>query len=418
MQPFSILRGFYRIMGAGLVIALSVSLLSCHGKKTKPSSERQVTQTQRQQQLTNFGDPNFALLADKLRHRDTRQIHFVQLGDSHTAADFFTGKLRNLLQGRYGDAGPGFIPPMNIPGQRHDIMKFAEDKTGWWLSSSRKDNRADYPLGGFIATPESANSKIQLYSPSAHGKYWVSALYQSHEATTIKAQSASTQVWPLPATNSEWRFSPEQSVRFPVTIFLQERFPQERLPQESQLKIGGWLIKRQSPGIMLSTLGINGATINMLDKWQPQWVDTLAQLKPDMVILAYGTNEAFNESLDLATYQKELTAKVQNIRKAIPEAVILLIGPNDSLKNKATGNCSEQQSTLLSDVIQVQQDVAKKQHTLFWDWRAFMGGPCSIKGWEQQNLARPDYIHLSAAGYERSAEALYKQFTGLVEKWD
>ncbi|MDX7986961.1 hypothetical protein FE392_06395 [Xenorhabdus sp. 12] len=411
MQPFSTFRGLYRIMGAGLVIALSVSLLSCHGKKTKPSSERQITQTQHQQQLTNFGDPNFALLADKLRHSDTRQIHVVQLGDSHTAADFFTGSLRKLLQSRYGDAGPGFIPPMNIPGQRHDIMKFAEDKTGWWLSSSRKDNRADYPLGGFIATPENANSKIQLYSPSAHGKYWINALYQSHDAAKIRVQSASTQIWQWPATNSEWRFSPEQSVHFPMTFY-----PQDRYPQETQLKIGGWLVKRQSPGIMLSALGINGATINMLDKWQPQWVDTLAQLKPDMVILAYGTNEAFNDSLDLATYQKELTAKVQNIRKAIPQAVILLIGPNDSLKDKATESCSEQQPALLNGIIQVQQEVAKEQHTLFWDWREFMGGPCSIKGWEQQKLARPDYIHLSAAGYERSAEALYKQFTGLVGK--
>ncbi|MBI6550270.1 SGNH/GDSL hydrolase family protein [Xenorhabdus lircayensis] len=406
MQPFRTFRGFYRIMGAGLVIALSVGLLSCQGKKSKPSSELQITQTHRQQQLMDFGDPNLALLADKLRHNDTRQLHFVQLGDSHTAADFFTGKLRSLLQNRYGDAGPGFIPPMSIPAQRNAIVRFTEDKTGWWLSSSRKDNRADYPLGGFIAIPESANSTIQIDSPSARGKYWLSALYQSHEATEIKAQSASMGLSHLPATNSEWHLSPEQNVSFPIKLY----------PQNTQLKIGGWLIKRQSPGIMLSALGINGATINMLDKWQPQWIDTLAQMKPDVVILAYGTNEAFNDSLDLVTYQKELTSKVQDIRKTIPQAVILLIGPNDSLKNKTAANCSEQQPALLNNVIQIQQAVAKKQRTLFWDWREYMGGACSVRGWAQQNLARPDYVHLSAAGYERSAEALYKQFIGLVER--
>ncbi|MDC9594032.1 SGNH/GDSL hydrolase family protein [Xenorhabdus sp. IM139775] len=401
MQPFSLFRGFYRIIAAGLAITLLVSLSSCQGEKSKPLSEHQTAQVHHQQQLTNFDDPNFALLADKLRHSDTRQLHFVQLGDSHTAADFFTGTLRNLLQNHYGDAGPGFISPMSIPGQRNALVQFAGDKTGWWLSSSRKDNRADYPLGGFIAIPEKAGSSLQLNSSSALGKYWLSALYQSHEATQINTSFATMG---LPATQSEWHFSPEQSVRFPIHLY----------PQDTQLKIGGWLIKRQNPGLMLSALGINGATINMLDKWQPQWIETLVQMKPDMVILAYGTNEAFNDSLDLTTYQHDLAAKVQEIRKAIPQAVILLIGPNDSLKNKTAASCGAQQPALLDNVIQVQQAVAKKQRTLFWNWRQYMGGPCSVRGWEQQNLARPDYVHLSAAGYERSAEALYQQLMELL----
>ncbi|WFQ79356.1 SGNH/GDSL hydrolase family protein [Xenorhabdus sp. SF857] len=402
MQPFNMFRGCYRIVGTVLAIALSISLLSCKGEKSQPASERQTTHIHRQQQLTNFDDPNFALLTDKLRHSDTRQLHFVQLGDSHTAADFFTGKLRSLLQNHYGDAGPGFIPPMSIPGQRNALIQFSEDKTGWWLSSSRRENRADYPLGGFIAIPESTSSTIQLKSSSARGKYWLSALYQSHTATQIRTPFTTIK---LPATQSEWHFSPGQSMSFPINLY----------PQDTQLKIGGWLIKRQNPGVILSALGINGATINILDKWQPQWIDTLAQINPDMVILAYGTNEAFNDSLDLVAYQQDLTAKIQEIRKTMPQTVILLIGPNDSLKNKTAASCEKQQPALLDHVIQIQQTVARQQRTLFWDWREYMGGSCSIRGWEQQNLARPDYIHLSATGYERSAEALYKQFMGLVE---
>ncbi|CDL81490.1 SGNH/GDSL hydrolase family protein [Xenorhabdus szentirmaii] len=412
MQRFKTRRTFYRIMGTGLVIVLSASLLSCHWEKHKPSSVSQETQPYRQQQLTDFGDPNLPLLAEKLRHSDTRQLHFVQLGDSHTAADFFTGKLRVLLQERYGDAGPGFVPPMSVPGQRNATVRFTGDKTtgdkaGWWLSNSRKDNRADYPLGGLIAIPENANSLIQINSATAHGDYWLSALYQSHESTELKVRTTrNLPAISLPETQSEWYFSPQQRINFPVTLY----------PQDTQLKIGGWLIKRQSPGVMLSALGINGATINMPDKWQPQWIETLAELKPDVVILAYGTNEAFNDMLDLAEYQKELTSKVQEIRRAIPQALILLIGPNDSLKNKTAANCDEQQPALLNGVIQVQQAVAREQHTLFWDWREYMGGPCSVKGWAQQDLARPDYVHLSAAGYELSAEALYKQFIALIEQ--
>ncbi|PHM36730.1 SGNH/GDSL hydrolase family protein [Xenorhabdus innexi] len=353
----------------------------------------------------DFSDPNLLLLADKLRHSDSRQLHFVQLGDSHTAADFFTGRLRILFQQRYGDAGPGFISPMTIPGQRSASVRFSGDKTGWWLSSSRKEDRADFPLGGFIATPEHIGSTItmNLSSPD-NGSFLMSTLYQSHDETYLKPQSSP--LWQLPATQSEWRFSQEHPVSFPLKLSA----------QDTQLKMGGWLIKRQNSGVILSALGINGATINMPNKWQPEWMNTLAQMKPDLVILAYGTNEAFNDSLDLDAYRQDLTTKIQKIRSGIPEAVILLIGPNDSLKNKNAAGCEEQQPALLKEVIRIQQEVARKQHTLFWNWQEFMGGTCSIRSWELQGLARSDYIHLSAAGYERSAEGFYEQFIDLIEK--
>ncbi|WP_340609061.1 SGNH/GDSL hydrolase family protein [Xenorhabdus bharatensis] len=403
MQPFRQFHRFYRLMGAGLIILLSMGLLSCREKKPLPSSESQVMQVNYQKQLVDFSEPNLGLLAGKLRHSHSQPLHIVQLGDSHTAADFFTGKLRDLFQQRYGDAGLGFVNPMTIPGQRSARVKFSGDKTEWWLSSSRKEDRADFPLGGFIATPERTGSTITMnLSPPDNHKYRMRVLYQSHDDTYLKPQSSP--LWRLPATQSEWRFSPDNSAFFPLKLSA----------HDAQLKIGGWLISRQNSGVMLSALGINGATINMLNKWQPEWINTLAQLKPDLVILAYGTNEAFNDALDLDAYRQELTAKIQRIRSVIPEAVILLIGPNDSLKNKYATTCEEQQPALLNDVIRIQQEVARKQHTLFWNWRAFMGGTCSIRNWEQQGLARPDYIHLSAAGYERSAEGLYKQFIDLV----
>ncbi|MDR0217577.1 MAG: SGNH/GDSL hydrolase family protein [Enterobacteriaceae bacterium] len=387
-----------------MVSLLSIGLFSCHEKKPEFSAGSQVKQARYQQQLTDFSEPNLALLADKLRHSDSRQLHFVQLGDSHTAADFFTGKLRNLFQQRYGNAGPGFISPMTIPGQRNATVKFSDDKTGWWLSSSRKESRADFPLGGFIATPTRANSTIRMdLSPPDSGKYQVSVLYQSHAESQLKPQSAP--VWQLPATQSDWRFSPEQSVSFPLKLDA----------PEPQLKIGGWLIKRpQNNGLMLSALGINGATLGMLDKWQPEWANTLAQLKPDLVILAYGTNEAFGDTLAPDSYRQELTAKIQQIRQTIPDVVILLIGPNDSLKNKSATNCETQKPALLRDIIQIQQEVAREQRTLFWDWQAFMGGECSIRDWVREGLARPDNVHLSSAGYDRSAEGLYKQFIDLI----
>ncbi|MGV7959730.1 SGNH/GDSL hydrolase family protein [Photorhabdus tasmaniensis] len=396
----------YHSIGLGLVITLSLSLISCHKQKPEPLSTQQSTKAN--QQLTDFGEPNLTLLVDKLHNSRHNQLHFVQIGDSHTAADFFTGKLRSLLQQRFGDAGIGFISPINVPGQRSSIINMTGNKQQWELTTSRKDNLPDFPLGGAIAEPDSQTSQLTLALFSlSRDRYQLKTLYQATDDSQILIQSTTKRILKLPLTHGQWQFSTEESVTFPVNIIA---------IQNNQLKLGGWFIRRKQPGIMLSALGINGATINMMDKWQPQWMNTLAQMHPDMVILAYGTNEAFNDSLDLSNYRQQLETKIKQIRHQLPQAVILIIGPGDSLQNSQAANCTTQQPAMLNDVIRIQQKVAQEQHTLFWNWREYMGGKCSIRGWVQQDLARPDYVHLSAAGYQRSAEALYQQLINVLDQ--
>ena len=69
----------------------------------------------------------------------------------------------------------------------------------------------------------------------------------------------------------------------------------------------------------------------------------------------------------------------------------------------------------LMDVIRIQKNIAAQEHTLFWDWQANMGGPCSIRAWASQGLARPDNVHFSADGYKKSAQALYSQFNQMLK---
>ena len=68
--------------------------------------------------LENFG-PARQPWIDKLRSlRQGRAEVFriVQIGDSHTAGDFFTGGLRAALQERWGNAGAGWVWPVAVAG--------------------------------------------------------------------------------------------------------------------------------------------------------------------------------------------------------------------------------------------------------------------------------------------------------------
>lgn len=48
-------------------------------------------------QLIDYGDPGLQQLKYKLSHSDREKIHILQLGDSHTASDFFPGSCVVIL---------------------------------------------------------------------------------------------------------------------------------------------------------------------------------------------------------------------------------------------------------------------------------------------------------------------------------
>lgn len=396
-----------KVAAASVIALLSLGLLSCQQstERTTKGSTRMLAEADVQGQLINNAEPNLSRLANKLK-QGNQQVHIVQIGDSHTAADFFSGDLRTLFQQRYGDAGPGFVPAISVPGQRTATINRKSDKQQWELFSSRKDERFDYPLGGLIALPMTPASRVQLVPlQAAAGTYQLQALYQNSSGGQMYVSPASSSPISLPTTGNTWRFSTPVNIQLPAEV---------TVSNDNNLKLGGWLLRSNRPGVTLSAIGINGATINMFDKWQPQWVETLAQMSPDMVILAYGTNEAFNDNLDLAAYQQSLREKIRQIRQRMPDSVILLIGPNDSMKFSNAASCEAKMPVHLMNVIKIQKAVAAQENTLFWDWQAFMGGPCSIRSWAAQDLARPDNVHLSAEGYKKSAQALYRQLSQML----
>ncbi|QAV22711.1 SGNH/GDSL hydrolase family protein [Proteus hauseri] len=397
------------LVGSAIILALVSLLVACNQEqeKTVKLPTPTVLPADGSRQLYNYHDPNFTRFVQKLK-QGHQTVHIVQLGDSHTAADFFSGKLRDRFQADYGNAGIGFVPPNTIPGQRTANMQYQSDKKAWTLLSSRKDSDPDFPLGGFISEPQAKWAKIQLSeNPVTQQRYQLQALYKAPTAAQISVQSSNSRTLSLSQTHGEWRFSNPTPVTFPVNVTLNKSQP---------VKLGGWLISNQKPGVMLSTLGINGATINMMDKWGSQWTETLGQLHPDMVILAYGTNEAFNDTFDLVAYRQQLTNKIRQIRQQAPNSAILLIGPSDSIKNKEAPDCRSQQPQWLTDIVKIQKEVAQQEKTLFWDWRNYMGGECSIKAWAIYDLARPDGVHLTREGYESSANTLYGQLSALIKK--
>ncbi len=345
--------------------------------------------------MTNYGEKQLVHLSEKLQRSDTETTHIIVMGDSHTAADFLSGQLRSLYQRHYGNGGPGFVSPLRVPGNRYSHVNYSK-ANGWQLETSRKTKDPAFTLGGNIATPTSVNNSERITISDGETELQARALYRSTGDAMLQLGGETVT---LSSTQGGWALS--RSV--PVA----DAFSVSMKGNGAQLA-GFWLTSRQSRGVIVSALGINGAQISMLDKWASDWPGTLSSLKPDLVILAYGTNESFNISLSPEEYQQTLIGQITKIRQSVPDAAVLLVGPGSSIMNKNASGCLARQSPVLKTIIEVQKKVAESEHTLFWDWFGFMGGDCSVEQWAEKGKARPDLVHLTSEGYQDTASALWQ----------
>ena len=293
---------------------------------------------------------NLDKLTARLKASDSTPINILQLGDSHTAADWMSGEMRRLFQSQYGEGGIGFISATPVPGTRYDQVLLSADSGQWNLISSRNQHSAEFPLGGYLSLPMKPDAQVTIGVREPLGRsYRVSALYRSAADSRLLADDgAHHNAMSLPSTSGQWRFSPTfDHLNLPLNLTITDN---------REVVLGGWNIESQQPsGVTYSALGINGATLKGVDAWQSGWQQTLSALRPDLLVLAYGGNEAFDDQLDIELYQHDLTEKLALLRRALPYAVFLLVGPADSIKQRSGMSCEDRQPKQLAQIIQIQK---------------------------------------------------------------
>jgi lysophospholipase L1-like esterase len=134
--------------------------------------------------------------------------------------------------------------------------------------------------------------------------------------------------------------------------------------------------------------------------------DNLAHRKPDLIVLAYGTNEATDEDQSIARYEANLREVIQRLQKAAPQASCLLVGPGDFPRELADDVWTVRPRVI--EIIETQRDVAYELGCGFWDMMAFMGGSNSMHTWatSRPQMASKDHIHLTKRGYVRMGMVL------------
>ncbi len=149
-------------------------------------------------------------------------------------------------------------------------------------------------------------------------------------------------------------------------------------------RIFGMSLDRSEMGIVVDALGINGAQVGTLLHWgEEHFAEQLRHRAPALVVLAYGTNESMDATLDDEEFERRLVDVLGRVARAVPAASCLLLGPpdrgqrvaaEDGARAKGDGNWESAprilRSPTSSDVWRMRRDARILTRSPRWAGRA------------------------------------------------
>jgi lysophospholipase L1-like esterase len=369
--------------------------------------------------------------------RDT--VTILYLGDSHIAADGIAGQLRARLAARFGGGQAG----MMMPGLGHPYYQVADvdiEMNGAWRVVSGHSMKAGgvFGLSGFRLETEDAAAGVIL------------SLRQKHDLAALDLWLAGTGNSGLIDlyVNEQWlavfavgphRHFRHMRVDLPPNGKAIQRLHLKSAPGSQKIALLSVLLTfQEEKGIRLTAFGVPSARAEILGRLDELVVASeLASLRPDLIILGYGTNEAFDDAA-IGGYEDDLEFVIQRLKRLAPGSDILLLGApaaqrlsdfgaeSKSDRPSCPSSSSDEDDTAhvkLKDDISArwhippalefirttQQKAAREMGVAFFDLGAVMGGSCAMHEWVSATPPRawPDHVHFKPPGQDILAEALF-----------
>lgn len=374
-------------------------------------------------------------------------VRIVQIGDSHTAGDQITGSWRTLLQTRYGSGGRGVLPPGRPYAGYLTRGVTAGQSDGWSVngifgSAYRPAGAPPIGLSGYSLTnirPAAAMTIAADGPAQMFDRFTVCALERPGAGTLTLAAGAVVQTWPLAGPRDAGTCR---------TIDLDAPVSAASVSVVTgTATITSWATERRGQGgVILSNLGTVGAqSIHVARTDDAVAANELRIYAPDLIVLAFGTNEAFWPGFTPAGYDATLRADVARVRRLAPGVPILLLGAPDSatrtpslmmLGGLASAPCGTaavlpgamvqplltaassgwRPTAALASVQAIQRRVAHDMGLAYWDWSRAMGGRCTADRWvtDSAPLMRGDHVHFTSRGGAAIAQALQADLDGAL----
>ncbi len=353
-----------------------------------------------------FQNIDLSPFISKLSNKESRFV-IAHFGDSHIQPDYYTGYLRNAFQSIYGDGGRGMVFPYSI-AKTYSQADFKSSFKGKWFSSNSIHSNPKIPLGisGFSAsTTDSLASfkivfnhslnlkKISLFISNENNQYAIAlnARRTLHDSAYHKISSKNTRIdYFLNGSLDSLEFVFRRVAAGSDSVFVR-----------------GVYFENES-GFTYNNLGVGGAAYESLLK-QRYFDEEIKSVSPDLVILDWGANDIlYTNCVDL-NLPNTITKTIEKVRKVLPNATIMLTSVQDMNRKGVNISSAIQFSKLI-------RKIAFDNHCLLYDWFTISGGNTGMIHWVDNQLARPDNIHLTKLGYELKGQLFYTAFKNTLDR--
>jgi len=357
-------------------------------------------------------DPFFAALWKLEQRQSPGIVTVLHYGDSPTTADLITGDIRAQLQARFGDAGRGYTliaRPWAWYGHRGVEMS----DHGWKIRTGVGLVREGvYGLGGaaFEGQPGAwskftltesvqTSAEIEYLAHPGGGAFAVQAdgVQIAQQSTSADTQAAVSLHVPLPPGTKTVTLQPTQGT---VTLF-------------------GIDFRRGSNGLLYDSLGLNGATTSVLARvLEPDlWHEELDHAGPTLIVVNYGSNESSFGNFVHKQYASELRLAIDRIRKAAPNASILIMSPMD--RGERNGLDDIETMSTIPEIVAIQRQVAAESHCAFFDTYDAMGSSGTMARWyaASPRLVTADLLHPTPQGAAIVATLFVQQLSLRYDRW-
>lgn len=341
-----------------------------------------------------------------------RPVRIAYFGDSFIEGDILTCDLRDELQKKFGGNGVGWVDcGSKINGFRRTItQKFAgfEEYEVVKKPFSHKyegiNQRYFVPSEGAFVTTRGTRYK-------ARSSDWsVASLFLRADTTltvTAKTGGGRSQTFGVNASPYVQMLSVTDTMNSISYSF-------------GNVGKGTYvygMALESHEGIVLDNFSMRGSAGYTLANIPQQTLRDFARLRPyDLIILHYGLNVLNEKSRteNYKAYVKRMHKAVENLRKAYPEASILIMSVPDRDQRTADGIRTMNGVEALAAY---QQILASECNVAYLNLFKAMGGRESMKAMVEKGWANKDYTHLSFAGGKHVAGLILDSFMAGYENF-
>jgi lysophospholipase L1-like esterase len=334
--------------------------------------------------------PFFAKL-EAVRTSGEGVVTVLHIGDSHVQAGVWTGRMRELLQRDFGNAGRGLIVPHKLAG-----MNEARDyaiTTGYAHHTHK-------------AGPTMVEVSFDV--PFNEFRLWSKEPFDC--VTVLHGMRAPALSEPAIFSIGSWcdLADTDISMRIPLdhetdTLVL-SGFVHGVFNDPTYY---GFVLENGRAGVLYHAAGLNGAAF---EAFAGVARGSLAMLKPDLVIISLGTNNCFGPNFAEAQLYNVVDGFVRDVKEHYPGAAVLLTTPMEACR---CAGSRYNPNPNIGAAARIIRSVAVDNGVASWDFYEAAGGKGAMEVWHTGGLANRDRIHLTEKGYLRQGDMMYED----LMKW-